>query len=196
MAFKETKRKAFNFFRSYYDVYNELPVKDKLPFMEAVLNKQFLGIEPDLTGISKLAYISIKHSIDSQVKGYETKTRTKLTPPTVGATQGASEGATVGATQGASVQEEGEEKGKEKEKVQYVPEFEDFKNYALSKKTTIDIDHLKLKYDSWVENGWKNGNHKKIKNWKSALLNTIPHLKEKSSAKKENTSRLDGFINR
>ena len=24
MAFKETKRKGFNFFRSYYDVYNEL----------------------------------------------------------------------------------------------------------------------------------------------------------------------------
>ena len=44
---------------------------------------------------------------------------------------------------------------------------------------------LDLKYQAWKENGWKNGNGKKIKNWKTTLLNTLPYLKEKSSAKKE-----------
>ena len=44
---KLTKRKGFNFFRSYYDVYNELEKdKDKLQFIEALLNRQFLGIKP------------------------------------------------------------------------------------------------------------------------------------------------------
>lgn len=79
MAFKETKRKGFNFFRSYYDVYNELSDKDKVQFMDALLDRQFLGIKPEgLTGMAKFAYISQTNSIDSQVKGYEHKTKTKL----------------------------------------------------------------------------------------------------------------------
>jgi hypothetical protein len=78
---KLTKRKGFNFFRSYYDVYNELPEADKLPFIEALLDRQFLGIKPtNLKGMAKFAYISQTNSIDSQVKGYEDKTKTKLNP--------------------------------------------------------------------------------------------------------------------
>ena len=86
---KETKRKGFNFFRSYFDVYNELETdKDKVQFIEALLNKQFLGIEPEgLKGMSKFAYVSQFHSIDTQVKGWEAKTGLKLTP-TEGGKQG------------------------------------------------------------------------------------------------------------
>lgn len=78
---KNTKRKGFNFFRSYFDVYNELPEEDKLPFIDALLMKQFLGIDPEgLKGMSKFAWISQVHSITTQVKGYEDKTGCKLTP--------------------------------------------------------------------------------------------------------------------
>jgi len=71
---KLTKRKGFNFFRSYYDVYNELNDKDKVAFIDALLDRQFLGIKPDnLKGMTKFAYISQINSIDSQVKGYEDK---------------------------------------------------------------------------------------------------------------------------
>ena len=114
---KETKRKAFNFFRSYYDVYNELNDKDKVMFMDALLDRQFLGIKPDkLKGMSKFAYISQTNSIDSQVKGYEDKTGVVLFDSSN------SEGGAVGGEQGASVppsvqvQEKGEEKGEEEEK--------------------------------------------------------------------------------
>jgi hypothetical protein len=72
-----------------------------------------------------------------------------------------------------------------KSKKNIIPNFEDFKNYALEKKENICVDSLKLKYDSWVENDWKNGNDKEIKNWKSNLLNTLQYIKEKSSEKKE-----------
>ena len=67
----------------------------------------------------------------------------------------------------------------------HIPEFEEFKQYAMSKKNDVDLIALNFKYESWKENGWKNGNGKKIKNWKSTLLNTLPYLKEKSCAKKE-----------
>ena len=79
---KLTKRKGFNFFRSYYDVYNELDnAQDKVDFIDALLNRQFLGVKPtDLKGMAKFAYISQTNSIDSQVKGYEDKTKTKLNP--------------------------------------------------------------------------------------------------------------------
>lgn len=63
-------------------------------------------------------------------------------------------------------------------KVNIIPEFEEFLNYALEKKPKVSQTDLKLKYDSWIANNWKNGNDKKITNWKTALLNTLPYIKE------------------
>lgn len=84
-------RKAINFFRSYYDIAKELSDKDRLLFYDAILNKQFENIEPALTGMSKFAYLSQKHSIDSQIKGYYDKTKDEkfnpLPPPPVGSTE-------------------------------------------------------------------------------------------------------------
>lgn len=59
-----------------------------------------------------------------------------------------------------------------------IPEFKEFLNYALEKKPKVSQTDLKLKYDSWLTNDWKNGNDKKITNWKAALLNTLPYIKE------------------
>ena len=60
------------------------------------------------------------------------------------------------------------------------PTFEEFKTYGLSKEPTLSFQGLKFKYEAWVENGWKNGFDKPIKNWKTSLLNTIPHLEKNS----------------
>lgn len=92
MGIKLTKRKGFNFFRSYYDVYNELESKeDKVAFIDALLDRQFLGVKPEnLKGLAKFAYISQTNSIDAQVKGYEDKTGEKLTPtepPAIGVSE-------------------------------------------------------------------------------------------------------------
>ena len=59
-----------------------------------------------------------------------------------------------------------------------IPAYSVFLEYALEKKPRVNQDDLKLKYSSWIENGWKDGNNKKIVNWKSKLLNTLPFLKE------------------
>lgn len=60
-----------------------------------------------------------------------------------------------------------------------IPTFEEFKTYGLSKEPNLETQGLKFKYEAWKENGWKNGFDKPIKNWKTTLLNTIPHLKKK-----------------
>lgn len=82
-------RQAFNFLRSYYDVIGKMENdKDKLEYILALLDKQFLGKEPNLTGIPDLVYTSQKYHINKSVEGYETKTNTKLDPPTQDPIQG------------------------------------------------------------------------------------------------------------
>lgn len=117
---KLTKRKGFNFFRSYYDVYNELETdKDKVKFIDALLDRQFLGIKPtELKGMAKFAYISQTNSIDSQVKGYEDKTGTKLHDPTTPPTVGVNE-TILTPTEQVQVQEKGKEKEKEKDFISF-----------------------------------------------------------------------------
>tara|TARA_R100000951_G_scaffold52673_1_gene44358 strand:- start:364 stop:960 length:597 start_codon:yes stop_codon:yes gene_type:complete len=179
-AQKLTKRKGFNFFRSYYDVYNELNNEDKVAFIDALLDRQFLGIKPtELKGMAKFAYISQTNSIDGQVKGYEDKTGLKLDPkqggdisPTEGGRQGAWQGGFDTPTE--QVKEKG--KGKVKEKVKDIPNFSEFLDHAISKEPNVDEYALRLKFESWIENGWKDGNNRKISNWKSKLTNTIQFI--------------------
>ncbi len=147
MAIKLTKRKGFNFFRSYYDVYNELETNaDKVAFIDALLDRQFLGIKPEnLKGMAKFAYISQTNSIDSQVKGYEDKTKTTLTP-----TQGGSVGGMVTPTE--------QEKEKEKEKVKEKESKPSLETRSLAFKETLrpfinkyGVDMVKNFYGYWSE---------------------------------------------
>ena len=80
MAVKLTKRKAFSFLRSYFDVINELDNDtDKFNFIMAILNKQFLDENPkNLNFISNLCYESQRHAIEKSVKGWKTATNTDL----------------------------------------------------------------------------------------------------------------------
>jgi hypothetical protein len=59
-----------------------------------------------------------------------------------------------------------------------IPTFIEFRDYAIEHKPLANIKDLKLKYDSWVANGWKDGHDKKILNWKAKILNTLPFIKE------------------
>lgn len=128
---KPTKRKAFSFLRSYFDVLNQLEEdKDKLAFLLAIINKQFLDENPkDLNFICRLSYESQRHAIETSVKGYKSKTKDPMRPPCQGATEGV--------TKGASVQEE------EKEKVEYT------KPTILSKKEKIDWDKLREQFNEF-----------------------------------------------
>ena len=140
---KLTKRKGFNFFRSYYDVYNLLSNEDKVAFMDALLDRQFLGVKPtELTGMSQFAYVSQTNSIDSQVKGYEDKTKTKLNPleennytPTVGVNK---------KTLTPAVQVQVEEKEKEKEQYVIYSEIDFLENWKMCRKKFMTLPtHIK-----------------------------------------------------
>lgn len=122
------QRKAFNFYRSYFDVFNELESdKDKIVFITALLEKQFYGVDPvNLTGNAKFAWISQQHSINTQVKGWEDKTGKKLNPslpPSVGGLKGGIEP--------PYLQEQEQEQVKEKEQVKV--EVKEYNNNILGK---------------------------------------------------------------
>jgi len=101
-------RKAFNFYRSYFEVAKELNDEERLVFLWAILVKQFEDKDTELNGMAKFAYLSQFHSIKSQVEGYKSN-------PTGAKTKGGKQGGSVGGKQGGSVQEE--EKGKEEGKI-------------------------------------------------------------------------------
>lgn len=76
------------------------------------------------------------------------------------------------------------DKNVKNEKKINIPLLEDFLEYAVENKPKVDTDAVRLKYESWKVNNWRDGNDKPIKNWKSKLLNTLPHIKEKPTEPK------------
>ncbi len=122
MAKKPTKRKAFNFLRSYYDVLNELTSnEDKISFLTAILDKQFIDEDPqDLNFLVNICYESQRHSIEQSVRGYKQKMKTDLLGnPIEEGTQGGTQGGYVGGRQGGRQAPSVQEKEKEKEKEKY-----------------------------------------------------------------------------
>ena len=107
------QRKAINFYYGYFESFNNIrDPKQKLEFIEALLKKQFWGIEPtNLSYEVGLTYNAHKYNIDQQVKGYEDKMGYKLTPP-----QPPTEGGIEPPTEPPTLQEQEQEQVKEKEK--------------------------------------------------------------------------------
>jgi hypothetical protein len=154
-------RKAFNFYRSYYEVLQDIsnPL-DRLAYLEAIIERQFTGKQPSLEGIAKIVYNGQRYSIDKSVEGYESKTGEKLSPtqgpyqgssvgstkgPTQGPTEGTSDGVVMttegpyqGPTEGPSVQEKEKEEEKEQveeeEEVKTIFDADNYINRLLSTK--------------------------------------------------------------
>ena len=156
-----SERKAVKFYRSYWEVAMELNDKDRLAFYDAVMLRQFTGQESTLTGMSKFAYISQKHSIDAQVKGFEDKTKTPLQYPT------------QGGKQAPLVQE------KEKEKEEYTIDYQallDFVNKTFGRNFQVINDKIKRSYKARLKDGYK----------KEDIIQAIKNCKENAYHKENN----------
>lgn len=71
-----------------------------------------------------------------------------------------------------------------------IPTWELFLAYGKEKEPSVKISALKNKYDAWVVNGWRNGNDKPIKNWKSALLQTLAYIEKEKIVNKHIPLRI------
>ncbi len=84
----------------------------------------------------------------------------------------------------AKVKHLDKDKNKIKNKNKIIPTLDEFLEYSkaeVNERFASIKFSLEAKYKSWVANDWRDGYDKPIKNWKSKLLNTIPHLKPDAS---------------
>ena len=211
---KLTKRKGFNFFRSYFDVYNELENDaDKVAFIDALLERQFMGKKPiDLKGMAKFAYISQTNSIDTQVKGYEDKTKTRLDgtpyykedlPPC----QGDVDTPTVGGKNTPCQQEK--EKVQEKVQGEVKEKEEDDEEEKVDDEdlieTTEKLKQIEVVYDKFVEEvkkgyhqQWAEATYMRLKIKKGSLTGLLKDFKNQliiDSKIHANTKKLKEHLN-
>ena len=151
-----SKRKAFNFYFSYYDIAKELTDKDRLAFYDAIIKRQFFGIETELSGLAKFAYISQKHSIDAQVIGWESKMKEPLNQSITEGVKGGSVGGTEGGIEGGSVQEKEKEKEKGKEEINNInfDKLLSFLNSKTGRNFKIINEATKKKYKARLKEGY------------------------------------------
>lgn len=171
MPRKLTKRKAFNFLRSYFDVLNEIETdSDKLNYLLAVINKQFLDEDPEgLSFIANLCYQSQRHPIETSIKGYKDKTKTDLQgnnlTPKQDPKQDPSQGGIKGGIIAPSQQEEEKEQEKEQEKEEVQVKVKEdkesvFKKTLLTFQDKYEVELLKEFFYYWTE---KSDNGKKMR---------------------------------
>lgn len=94
-----------------------------------------------------------------------------------------------------------ERKGKEiKGKEIHIPTAEEFLIFCKQDMQENNLNYfdyeysLKSKYDAWVQNGWKDGHNKQIKNWKSKIRNTIPFLSTIKTSSKQNSNNYQSQV--
>ena len=166
------KRLLFKFYSSYFEIAQELNDKDRLAFYDALMKKQFTGIDTDLKGMANFAYISQKHSIDKQVEGWEFKMKATLNQGIINPIKGGA----LGGALGGATQEEVKEK--EKEEVQVKEKEEnDIPPTAFSMyRSLLDLGAEKQLINDWL----KVRKTKKATNTKTALYGFISQV-EKSN---------------
>lgn len=97
-----------------------------------------------------------------------------------------------GAKQRESIDSIIKQSNNETSKPTNIPSVEEFLDYLKFELTDFNYSSyefsVKSKYESWVDNNWKDGNDKPILNWKLKLKNTIPHLKPINNGTKPSNS--------
>lgn len=166
-------RRAFNFYKSYYEVAKELPKKDRDEFIWSIVHAQFTGemVDPE-SKLAKLMFLGQKHSIEKQIVGFQHGKNTPSKAPYKGSSK-----APLPQEQ---EQEEGQGQGKVQEEYT-IPTVEEFIKYAISVLPDVNRNDVRVKYHTWVNNGWKVINEQKginrdIKNWKNTIARTVKYL--------------------
>lgn len=163
IKFKE--RKAFNFYRSYYETSLLLDGKDKAEFLECIINYQFTGIliEPKRKN-SLLAFRGQIHSINKQIIGFDKGKDTYPNGyPTEGKDKGKGKGSHKEVQEKEQVQEQVQDEVEEKEEIIDVPakaekiDFEkliEFINKNTDRNFKVINETIKKKYYARLKEGY------------------------------------------
>lgn len=79
-----------------------------------------------------------------------------------------------------------------------IPPKEDFLKFVHERCVTVGEDYnfhkkgASIKYDAWVQNGWKDLKGNKIGNWKSKIVSNLQYFKSASTTSNKNGISLSG----
>jgi hypothetical protein len=79
------KRDSAIFYRSFYEAINQAPEENQLELYNSIFNYIFNGKEPNLSGVSKMAWMLMKPNIDANIERFKNgkkggRPRTKKKP--------------------------------------------------------------------------------------------------------------------
>lgn len=170
-----TEKKAFNFYRSYYDTSLLLTGEDRLQFLDAILHYQFTGeIKEPESPMALLAFRGQIHSLKKQVVGYE---KGKTTYPNGNPTKGADKGSHKGSHKQVQVQVQEEDKVevkdeeeiiKKKTKVFTPPTLQEVKEYFKEK--GYNEESAEKAFNYYSVNNWIDSKGNEIKSWKQKMI--------------------------
>lgn len=165
------------FYRSFYEAIDNLPSRSqKEQVYSAIFDFIFKNIEPQLKGNSLSVWILIKPQLIANQIRYENGSRSKTQAKHK---QTESESQANKNVFNKNVFNKNENKNENVLMKTHPPARDIFHSFARS----LNIDYEKLKetidekYNTWVKDGWRDGNGKEITDWEQSFKNTVPHLK-------------------
>lgn len=174
-------RDSFIIYRSFYEAICDLDADSQAQVFKAICEYSLNFKEIELIGVAKTIFRLIKPQLDANNKRYENgkQPKTKQNESEIEAKDKQNE-SEIEANK--NVNDNNNENENENDNVnknkKELPTLKEFGEYAIKHKPNADKLDIKLKYEAWVANEWKDGNNKNIVNWKSKLLQTLPHIKE------------------
>lgn len=176
-------KKSFILHIDSLDILDEMTSEQAGNLIKAIHYYQKNLIEPEMDLVTKMSFIPFRNQFKREHDAYEKKCeKNKLNGQKGGRPPAKkpilSEPKPTKLTKPTKTQ-----------KKPIIPTYAEFSEYAKTKSKNIDEELLVNKYDSWIENDWRDGNDKKINSWKSKLLNTLKYLKnEKFTGKTKSFS--------
>jgi hypothetical protein len=167
-------RTQFKFYKSYYELAKEIDNdKDRAEYLMAICEYQFTGIQPELKGMSKFAFLSQKHSLEKQVVGFKTATDPDRIPP-MDTPDGYPDTIPLGHTPNAIKNKEyiidnnKEESIKVNTKIFIPPTLSDVQSYFELNGYSLESANKAFNYYSSAN--WVDSKNNKIKNWKQKMI--------------------------
>jgi hypothetical protein len=167
-------RTQFKFYKSYYELAKEIDNdKDRAEYLMAICEYQFTGIQPELKGMTKFAFLSQKHSLEKQVVGFKTATDPDRIPP-MDTPEGYLDSIPLGHTPNAIKNKEyiidnnQEESIKVNTKIFIPPTLSDVQSYFELNGYSLESANKAFNY--YASANWVDSKNNKIKNWKQKMI--------------------------
>lgn len=190
-------REQFTFYKSFDDVYCDLSDKQKLEFMQIILDVQFLRVRIEDVNfedkILNIVWKSIKHSLTKSISGYlDSQKKANAKSPFFGVYDTLRKGVDDGLQMGVLEQEEdkGKEKEEDKDKEEKAFSFNLSKANQYTSLSKIYEDKLygyavvkdgAYQLQKFIDHNLANG--KKYKDWSKAYNTWISNSEEYSKGK-------------